>query len=93
MSDRQIVTVYYTEVNYELALFLTVEEQGADLKESLCRYGSGNLEESEKADIAELADAEVGGWLIDNDINPENVSWGEESVRLPVGWRLVKDGE
>jgi hypothetical protein len=93
MSDRQILPVYFTEVNYELALFLTVEEQGADLKESLCTYGSGRLEEAEKADLFEVPDAEVADWLVRSEIGPENVSWGESFVRLPAGWRVVKDGD
>jgi hypothetical protein len=87
---RQVVPVYFTEVNAELGLFLTIEEQGRDLKDTLCTYGTGNLEESEKADLFEVPDAEVSNWLDENDIRPHNVSWGESALRLPKGCKLIR---
>jgi hypothetical protein len=89
-ASREKVTVYYTEVNAELGLFLTPEEQGADLKDTLCTYGTGNLEESEKADLFEVPDAQVGDWLVENEIGPDNVSWGETAMWLPKGYKLIR---
>jgi hypothetical protein len=92
---RENLTVYYTEVDGELALFVTAEEQGRDLKDTLCIndfgiYGTGNLEESEKADLFEVPDAKVADWLVENEISPNNVYWGEIVMRMPEGYKLIR---
>ena len=86
--SRQL-TVYYTEVYYELSVFLTVEEQGADLKATVLA-NIEEVEEAEKADLFEVPDEDVPAWLIERDIIPSDVSWGELPLKLPLGWTLTK---
>lgn len=91
---RRQITVYWTEWAGELAIHLTPEDQGADLKDGLCNYSTGRLEEYQKADLYEVDDDKVADWLAEHvEEEIDGVYWGESIVLLPDGWVLRRKDE
>lgn len=87
------VTIFWTEVNYELAMFFTLEELGADLKECIIDYDYGRFSDADREIIFNLPNVEVPKWLAENDAEFDNLAWGESSAYLPEGWTLTRGAD
>ena len=90
---RQRIPVFWTEWNSKTALFATVAEQGADLKESLLDYRAEQLDDHERAALAVVPPEQVVSWLDDNGIYLDKIYWGEWTLLLPEGWTLSRPEE
>lgn len=89
-SEYQRVIVYWTEINYELALFLTIEDMGIDLRSAIIDFDYGKLDDDDRKTIFDMAPENLPGWLSEQDIDFHNLSWGETPMWLPKGWTLTK---